>query len=157
MEEITVREWIRRFKNGEFDKKDFDTQVNAGWHDWFCSDEALAGRLKKMGNIIKDIKNDYILDNFYVWFKNNSRCDYPLYDDFRFEPMETGDVIRDGYMRETVYFGVKCGHPYGSEYMYEIFTARKGYRVEFKCKNKKEVLDAIEQLAREFQEELNLK
>lgn len=30
MEEITVREWIRRFKNGEFDKKDFDTQVNAG-------------------------------------------------------------------------------------------------------------------------------
>lgn len=31
------------------------------------------------------------------------------------------------------------------------------HRVHFKCKNKKEVLDAIERLAREFQEELNLK
>lgn len=27
MEEMKVREWIRRFENGEFDKKDFDTQV----------------------------------------------------------------------------------------------------------------------------------
>ena len=62
MENITVREWIRKFNNGEFDAKDFDTQCKAGWYDWFCRNESLAGRLKKMGNIIKDIKSDYILD-----------------------------------------------------------------------------------------------
>ena len=68
---ISIREWIEKFNNGEFDSKDFDTQVNAGWYDWFCKEQSLSNRLKKMGNIIKDIKNDYILDNYYVWFKNN--------------------------------------------------------------------------------------
>ena len=48
MENITVREWIRKFNNGDFDEKDFDTQCKAGWYDWFCSNEGLAGRLKKM-------------------------------------------------------------------------------------------------------------
>ena len=142
--EITVREWIEKFNNGEFEARDFDTQRKAGWYDWFCSDEALARRLKKMGNIIKDIKSDFILDNYRVWFKNNCPCSYPLYDDFRFEPL-------DEEKRESLYFGVQCGHPFGSEFMYEIFTARNGYIIEFKCKNKKEVLQAIERLASEFQ------
>ena len=144
MENITVREWIRKFNNGEFDAKDFDTQCKAGWYDWFCSNSALSGRLKKMGNIIKDIKSDYVLDNYRVWFKNNCPCSYPLYDDFRLEPL-------DEERRDELYFGVQCGHPFGSEYMYEIFTARSGYKTEFKCKNKKEVLNVIEQLASEFQ------
>lgn len=144
MENITVREWIKKFNNGEFDSKDFNTQCEAGWYDWFCSTGALAGRLKKMGNIIKDIENDYILDNYRVWFKNNCPVDFPLYDDFRFEPL-------DEEKRDALYFGVCCGHPFGSESMYEIFTARNGYETEFKCKNKKEVLNVIEQLASEFQ------
>lgn len=144
MENITIREWINKFNNNEYDKKDVDTQCEAGWYDWFCSTEALANRLKKMGNIIKDIKNDFILDNYRVWFKNNCPCSYPLYDDFRFEPI-------DEDKRNQLYFGVQCGHPFGSEYMYEIFTARSGYETEFKCKNKKEVLKVIEQLANDFQ------
>ena len=84
MKNITVREWIEKFNHGEFDNEDFETQRAAGWYDWFCSTKTLAKKLKKMGNIIKDIKNDYILDNFRVWFKNNCPCSYPLYDDFRF-------------------------------------------------------------------------
>lgn len=67
---ITVREWIKRFNNGDFNKKDCSTQVEAGWFDWFCNDDSLSKRLKKMGNVIKEIKNDYILDNYYLWFKN---------------------------------------------------------------------------------------
>lgn len=54
MKKITVREWIDKFNNGEFEAKDHKTQCNAGWYDWFCSTNALPGRLKKMGNIIKD-------------------------------------------------------------------------------------------------------
>ena len=150
MENITVREWVNKFNNKEFESKNRVIQCNAGWYDWFCSDDALAGRLKKMGNIIKDIKSDYILDNFRVWFKNNCPCDYPLYDDFRFEPIMENGEDADASIRDQIYFGVRCGHPFGSEYMYEIFTARNGYLVEFKCKNKKEVLSVIEQLAKDF-------
>lgn len=144
MENITVREWIDKFNNGDFEASDFDTQCDAGWCDWFCSMSSLANRLKKMGNIIKDIKSDFILDNFSVCFKNNCPCSSPSYDDFRFEPLNEEK-------REEMYFGVQCGHPYGSEFMYEIFTARSGYKDEFKCKNKKEVLNVIEQLSKDFE------
>ena len=153
MSAITVREWINQFNNEDFNKKDFDTQCNAGWVDWFCSINSLPGRLNKMGYIIKDIKSDYILDNFRVCFKNNSPCDYPSYDDFRFEPIgKNREPVYDS-IRDKLYFGVQCGHPFGSDYRYEIFTARNGYAVEFKCKNKKEVLLVIEQLAKDFSEE----
>lgn len=105
MGNITIREWIEKFNNGEFDKKDYETQCTAGWYDWFCSDGALAGRLKKMGNIIKDIKSDYILDNFRVWFKNNCPCCYSLYDDFRFEPIMENREDSDDSIRDQLYFG----------------------------------------------------
>lgn len=153
MENITVRKWIDKFNNGEFEAKNHKTQCSAGWYDWFCSTNVLPGRLKKMGNIIKDIKNDFILDNFTVWFKNNCPCSGPLYDDFRFEPINE-NAEYDDEKRDKLYFGVQCGHPYGSEYMYEIFTARSGYQIEFKCKNKREVLKVIEQLACDFQKEI---
>lgn len=42
MNKITVKEWIEKFNNGEFDKADYETQCAAGWYDWFCSDYALA-------------------------------------------------------------------------------------------------------------------
>lgn len=55
MNKITVKEWIKKFNNGEFDKTDYETQCAAGWYDWFCSDYALAKRLKRMRNR-KDIQ-----------------------------------------------------------------------------------------------------
>ena len=36
---ITVREWIEKFNNGEFDSKDIKTQCVAGWIDWHCAEE----------------------------------------------------------------------------------------------------------------------
>ena len=153
MKNLTVREWINNFNNGDYEAKDFETQCKAGWYDWFCSNDALSNRLKKMGNIIKDIKSDFILDNYRVWFKNNCPCLYPLYDDFRFEPLNRDKEDASDEKRDCLYFCVQCGHPFGSEYMYEILTARNGYEVEFKCKTKKEVLKVIEQLAEELQTE----
>lgn len=138
-EEITVREWIKKFNNGDFDKKDRTTQVEAGWFDWFCNNDSLSKRLKKMGNVIKEIKNDYILDNYYLWFKNNCPCEYPLYDDVRFEPI-------DEEKRDQMFFIIKFDHPFGSKYMYEITTARNNYNVEFQCKNKSQVLKIVNQL-----------
>ena len=134
-EKITVREWIQKFNNGEFEEKDFETQVKAGWYDWFCSDSSLSNRLKKMGNIIKEITNDYILDNYYVWFKNNCPMVGRLYDDFRFEPLNKN-------LRNQKYFGVSCDDK-RNKCKYEVFTARNKFETEFSAENKKELLHII--------------
>ena len=142
MENITVREWINKFNNGEFDSKQIGIQCDAGWYDWFCSDTALAGRLKKMGVIIKSITSDYILDNYYVWFKNNCPCVGGLYDDFRFEPL-------DETLRDTDYFGVTCEDS-RNEHKFEVFTARNDYNTEFSANNKKELVLIINKLGEEL-------
>jgi hypothetical protein len=85
-EQITLREWIALWDAGAFLKSDFDTQVKAGWYDWFCGDYQLATRLARMANKVKQIaKSDKInQDTMYVFFKNN--CPMwtdTLYDDFR--------------------------------------------------------------------------
>ena len=80
---------------GNFDDADVRTQILAGWYDWFCKDSSLANKTKKMGNIIKQVKRGGKVDieNWYVWFKNNCPLNGPLYDDFRFADLETGNVM----------------------------------------------------------------
>ena len=90
---ITVRQWIENFNNHQYDNPDVDTQINAGWYDWFCRSTSLKNKTLKMGRIIKKITNSDILDNMYVFFKNNLPCNGPLYDQFKFCDMKTGDVI----------------------------------------------------------------
>ena len=47
-ENISVRQWQVLYRAGAFDSKDRTVQCEAGWYDWFCRDEALAGRLKQI-------------------------------------------------------------------------------------------------------------
>lgn len=91
---ISINEWINKFLSGEFDSQDVRVQIQAGWYDWFCKDSSLASKTKKMGNIIRQVKRGgkVNLDDWYVWFKNNCPLNGPLYDDFRFASLETGDV-----------------------------------------------------------------
>ena len=142
---ITVREWIEKFKRGDFDSKDRNIQIEAGWYDWFCSDEALTGRLKKMGNIIKDIKNDYVLDNYSLSFKNHCPLSGPLYDSFNFGPISN----ESGESKEREYFGVACDSKYEA-IKYAVITARNGYTTEFKATNKKDLIQIIDRLGRDF-------
>lgn len=94
-EQISLRAWIDKFKLGLYDENNRKTQINAGWYDWFCRDTSLANKTKKMGQVVKQIKDgDKInLDKNYVWFKNNCPMRGPLYDDFRIADLETGDVL----------------------------------------------------------------
>lgn len=90
----TVKDWITRFENGEFEINQIKTQIQAGWYDWFCKNESLRNKTYKMGKIIKQIKvgGKVDLENWYVWFKNNCPINGPLYDDFRFARLDNGEV-----------------------------------------------------------------
>lgn len=91
--QMTVREWIAKFNAKEFVSKDYGTQCEAGWYDWWCRDTSLAGKTATMGSIIHRITNPAILDGMYVFFKNNCPMNGPLYDQFKFCNPETGDVV----------------------------------------------------------------
>ena len=43
---ITIREWKENFEKGEFDSKNTNTQIKAGWYDWFCADSSLLRKTK---------------------------------------------------------------------------------------------------------------
>ena len=93
--EQSLRTWIESFNKGDFDSKDLQTQIKAGWYDWFCKDESLANKTKRMGNIVKQFKDGgkVNLETMYVWFKNNCPLAGPLYDDFRIADIESGDTL----------------------------------------------------------------
>lgn len=132
---ITVRQWKENYINGMYSVKDTDTMCDAGWYDWFCSNKALCNRLKKFGSIIKKIDNDFILDNFYVWFKNNCPCTGPLYDDMRFEPI-------DQNLRDELYFLVCVDCPWDNK-KFGVVTARNNYEKEYEFDTQKEVVEWI--------------
>lgn len=92
---IKLRDWQVKFVNNEYASFDRKTQIEAGWYDWFCKDTNLLNKTKRMGNIIKQIKDGgkVDLDNNYVFFKNNCPLCHPLYDDFRICDISTGNVL----------------------------------------------------------------
>lgn len=115
---ITVREWQKKYRDGDFNNKSFDTMVEAGWYDWFCKTSTLHGRLKNLAPLIMAITDPIILDNYYVWFKNNCPCCGPLYDDVRFEPIN-GE--RDGR-----YF-VVTHKDEREDKLWTLYTERNGF------------------------------
>ena len=142
MSEMSVRTWQERFRAGDFSSRDRAVQCEAGWYDWFCRDDALAGRLKKISGVVLGITDPFILDNYYVWFKNNCPLEGPLYDDVRFEPL-TGE--RDGK-----YFVVSLDSPH--EHMkWALVTERYGYDApEFECGNVRDMVKYVNAIAPEL-------
>lgn len=144
---ISIKEWIDKFLSGEFDKKDsfsedIKTQIQAGWYDWFCKDSSLAAKTKKMGNIVRQIKSGgkVNLDNWYVWFKNNCPLNGPLYDDFRFAKLGTGDV--------QMTIQINCCW---NKHRYSVW-GRKGEDKEFEHENPLFETDSLKDLVKWFNE-----
>ena len=143
MAEMSVRQWQERFRAGDFNSRDLSVQCEAGWYNWFCRDDALAGRLKKLSSVVLGIRAPFILDNYYVWFKNNCPMAGPLYDDARFEPL-SGE--RDGK-----YFVVTldCPHELAK---WVLYTERYGYDApEFCSGNVRDVVRYINSMAAELE------
>ena len=95
MAEISIRQWIENYNSGKYDSQNVKVQCEAGWYDWFCRDESLCGKTKRLAPKIKQLaKSSKVdVDNWYVWFKNNCPVFGSLYDDIRFADIKTGDVI----------------------------------------------------------------
>ena len=95
MEEISIRQWIENYNSGKYDSQDVKVQGEAGWYDWFCKNESLCGKTKRLASKVKQLaKSSKVdVDNWYVWFKNNCPVFGSLYDDIRFADIKTGDVI----------------------------------------------------------------
>lgn len=120
---ISVREWRDNFNNGVYSSSDTDTQIDAGWYDWFCGDYELISGTRELGEIVNMITDDYILDNYYVWLKNCCPAsDDPLYNEYMFDPLNDD-------MRSDRSFGV-ISHDNREEYDYVVFTARNDYKNE---------------------------
>lgn len=144
MTEMSVRQWQERFRAGDFNSRDLSVQCEAGWFDWFCRNDALAGRLKKLSSAVLGIKAPFILDNYYVWFKNNCPMAGPLYDDVRFEPL-SGE-------REGKYFVVTldCPHELAK---WVLYTERYGYDApEFCSGNVRDMVQYINSIAAELEQ-----
>jgi len=82
---LSINEFITKFDNGEFNSKNLDIQIDAGWFDWFCKDTSLCNKTKilagKLKSIIKHDKQKKIdIHNDYVFFKNNCPLYGQLYD-----------------------------------------------------------------------------
>ena len=142
-ENISVRQWQSLYRMGAFKDKDRAIQIEAGWYDWFCRDEGLAGRLKQIAPVVMGITDPFILDNFYVWFKNNCPLDGPLYDDVRFEPL-SGE-------RGGKYFLVIKDSPHEKS-KWTMYTERYGFQEpEFQCGNVRQMVERLNRLGPELE------
>lgn len=92
---MKLAEFAERFKAGEFKNPSVETQIAAGWYDWFCRSTSLAGKTDRLGRkALQLMKSPKINpETTYVWFKNNCPVFGNLYDDLRFADLETGDVL----------------------------------------------------------------
>ena len=141
---ISIREWQKRYKAGRFSDKARSVQCEAGWYDWFCENEALAGRLKQLAPVIMGITEPSILDNYYLWLKNNCPTLGNLYDDVRFEPLAGG--------RNGRYFLVVLNSPH-EKFRWTLYTEQHGFdNPEFGCKSVREITRYINQHGRKFWE-----
>lgn len=141
---ISIRQWQQKYKSGEFSAPDYSTQSRAGWYDWFCKTESLAGRLKRIAGIVTGIHDPYILDNFYVWFKNNCPMQGGLYDDVRFDPLS--------WERNGRYFMVAVDSPH-EDCRYALYTERSGFEEpEFTSDDRRALVRYINELGPQLAE-----
>lgn len=144
-EEISVRQWQEKFQAGVFDSKDLDTQRQAGWWDWHCHWDALAGRLKRIAPVVTGIREPIILDNYSLWFANvRSAGRKAVYDRVQFESLDdkSGEKI----------FRVEFGNP-NDPNKWTLYTKRFGFAApEYGCNRVRDMVQYISTMACELEQ-----
>lgn len=116
----------------------------AGWWNWNCRSDALAGRLKLIAPVVMKIKDPFILDNYFVWFINTTARDKLVYDSVRFQPL---DRTKDG----PEFFKIDFRNPDESD-LWTLYTQRFGlYAPEFSCGHVRDMAKYIANMAWEME------
>ena len=84
---MSIRQWQGRYRAGAFRSEEVAVQKEAGWWNWNCRVDALAGRLASLAPVVMGLKEPVLLDEFTVWFINEMGRDKLVYDSVRFEPL----------------------------------------------------------------------
>jgi len=145
LDELSVRQWQERYQAGAFDSKDLDIQYQAGWWDWSCHCDDLAGRLKQIAPVVTEITDPLILDNYSIWFANVLCTDKKAsYDRVQFEPL---DKEHSGWR-----FRISYGDPNEPE-KWTLYTERFGFNApEYGCAHVWEMRSYISVLAHELEQ-----
>ena len=102
--EISLEEWQQNYNDGLYNSPDLDTQLSAGWFDWFCEETELSERLEPLASIVSKLKNSTKVDvtTMYVFFENQQPVDKASYDDFKICSLNS----------DAVYYTVVLNSPY---------------------------------------------
>lgn len=141
-DQMTVRQWQETYRAGAYKSRDADIQQAAGWWDWECRNDALAGRLKKIAPVVMRIKEPLILDGYSVWFSTHRSDRKSLYDNVQFEPLDRAK--QDGFF--MIYIGNA-----DEQSRLTLYTRRYGLHApEFGCERTCEMIQYISGMAREM-------
>lgn len=140
---MSIRQWQERYHAGAFRGKEVAVQQEAGWWNWHCRDDALAGRLTRIAPVIMGLKESSLLDEFTVWFINEVGRDKLVYDSVRFEPLS-------GLRDDTKFFKVDfCGLDEPDRWT--LYTGRFSLHApEFGCGHVHDMTKYIDNLGREL-------
>lgn len=146
-DELSVRQWQEQYRTGAFASKDTAVQRAAGWWDWHCRYDALAGRLKKIAPVVTGIKEAFILDNYSIWFANvRSPGRKAVFDRVQFEPLGSGHSGR--------IFRIDYGNPSEPE-KWMLYTERFGFAApEYGCAHAREMVEYISNMAHELEQSI---
>ncbi|CAJ0610615.1 unnamed protein product, partial [Cylicocyclus nassatus] len=77
---MTIKDWVKAYKNGDFVSRDYETQVKAGWYDWFCKTASLARKTEAMAKILSRITKPELLDCEAIFANKCPASAHPLYE-----------------------------------------------------------------------------
>ena len=98
---MLLKDWIEKYYEGNFAVKPgdtfFQTMVEMGWFDWFCDTTELPKRSEPLTEILLQIVNTDLLENYEVSFYNNCPLEGDLYDEIKFE--HKSDDSKGGFLK----------------------------------------------------------
>lgn len=143
-EKRSVRQWQEQFRAGAFDSRDTAVQREAGWWDWHCRSDVIAGRLKRIAPVVMGIESPLILDQCSVWFINECTENKLLYDSARFERLNSSI--------NGLFFKVDFNDPRQPD-KWTLYTKRFGFHTpEFGCGHVRDMTRYINNMARELEQ-----
>ena len=90
---MTLKEFLDKYPSNK--KKDKNTMIYFGWHDWFCEENELSKRLNKMYPVIKKIVNilDLEQEKYTFYLKNICPCVGLTFDRIGIDNIELDEQI----------------------------------------------------------------